>query len=136
MQEMDKEHMMLSEEKLKEFYWTEEDKQDRPLSPISRACRLERPERGKYAIHSVHPNPIVRIRKVDIFATTNGVLGYHEQHKYTFVRRDGTEEVVKDGELADRLHLVDIIMMKKTFNKEKGNTNSSEEPCIVSQKLE
>ncbi|MFS7947329.1 hypothetical protein Hanom_Chr06g00547071 [Helianthus anomalus] len=77
-----------------------------------------------YAIHRVHPNLIARILKVDTFATQDGIVGYHEQNKYILMRRDGTKEVVKDGELAYRLHLVDITMMKRSFDKEKGNTKS------------
>ncbi|KAJ0702587.1 hypothetical protein HanPI659440_Chr14g0541391 [Helianthus annuus] len=121
-QEIDREDMMFPEEKLKEFYWTKEDKLDRPQSPMSRDWSLERTERGDFYIHRVHPNPIVRIRKVDTFATTYRVLGYHEQNKYTLVRRDRNEEVIIDGDLANKLHPIDITIMKKTFNKEKGNT--------------
>ncbi|MFS7955832.1 hypothetical protein Hanom_Chr07g00647321 [Helianthus anomalus] len=50
-QEIDKDVTMFPEHHLKEFYWSAEDKLDRPLSTMSRDRRDERLEWGDKSIH-------------------------------------------------------------------------------------
>ncbi|MFS8005174.1 hypothetical protein Hanom_Chr13g01234291 [Helianthus anomalus] len=118
-QEIEKDVMMFLEYHLKEFYWSKEDKLDRPLSPISRDWRQERLERGERSVHKALANPIVRLLKVDPNATPDRVGGIHEQNKYTLLRKDGSEQKITDGDL---FHPLDIIMLKKTYDQDKGNT--------------
>ncbi|MFS7934705.1 hypothetical protein Hanom_Chr05g00394861 [Helianthus anomalus] len=109
-QEIDKDVMMFPEHNLKEYYWSAEDKLDRPLSPISRDWKEERLERGLKSIHIALDNPVVRVLKVDVDVTSDGVGGHYEQNRYTLLRKDGTEERITDGNLVDKLHLVDILL--------------------------
>ncbi|MFS7936162.1 hypothetical protein Hanom_Chr05g00412191 [Helianthus anomalus] len=64
-QEIDKDVMMFPEQNLREYYWSAEDRLDRPPSPISRDWRLERLERGLESIHKTFDNPVVRVLKID-----------------------------------------------------------------------
>ncbi|MFS7949523.1 hypothetical protein Hanom_Chr06g00572571 [Helianthus anomalus] len=45
-----------------------------------------------------------------------------QSNRYTLLREDGAEEKGTDGDLADKLHALDILSMKDYCEKEKGNT--------------
>ncbi|MFS7995460.1 hypothetical protein Hanom_Chr12g01118161 [Helianthus anomalus] len=98
--------MMFPEHHLEEFYWSEEDKLDRPLSP---------------SIHRALDNPVVRVLKVDADVTPNGFGGKYEQNRYTFRRKDGSEQKITYRDLADQLHPMDLITLKKIYDQDKGN---------------
>ncbi|KAJ0512122.1 hypothetical protein HanIR_Chr11g0559681 [Helianthus annuus] len=83
---------------------------------------LERLERGRKSIHKTLDNPMVRVLKVDADITSDGAGGHYEQNKYTLLRKDGTEERLTDGDLADKLHPMDILFLKKIYDEDKGNT--------------
>ncbi|MFS7938435.1 hypothetical protein Hanom_Chr05g00439681 [Helianthus anomalus] len=104
-QEIDKDVMMYPEHHLREFYWSAEDKLDRPLSPISRGWREERLEREIKSIHKTLDNPVERVLKVDAHSTPD----------------DGSGQRITDGDLADLLHPVDIITLNRIYDKDKGN---------------
>ncbi|MFS7988234.1 hypothetical protein Hanom_Chr11g01032271 [Helianthus anomalus] len=53
---------------------------------------------------------------------TDGVGGTYLQNRYTLLRENGAEEKVTDGDLADKLHPLDILFTKDHYEKEKGNT--------------
>ncbi|MFS7969018.1 hypothetical protein Hanom_Chr09g00804251 [Helianthus anomalus] len=120
-QEIDKDVMMFPKHHLKEFYWSAEDKLDRPLSPMSRDWKEERLERGENNIHKALDNPVKRVLKVDANVTPDGFGGKYEQNRYTLLRKDNTEQRITDGNLADQLHPMDIIILKKIYSQDKGN---------------
>ncbi|MFS7936201.1 hypothetical protein Hanom_Chr05g00412711 [Helianthus anomalus] len=53
---------------------------------------------------------------------SDGVGGHFVQNRNTLLRQDGSKQKVTDGDLADKLHPLDILFMKKEYEKEKGNT--------------
>ncbi|MFS8001365.1 hypothetical protein Hanom_Chr13g01189551 [Helianthus anomalus] len=120
--EIEKDIMMFPEHHLNEFYWSPEDKLDRPPSPIRRDWRDERLERGDKSIHMALENPIEGVLKVDAQTAPDRMGGNHEQNKYTLLRKDGSEQKITDGGLADLLHPLDIITLKKIYDQDKGNT--------------
>ncbi|MFS8034616.1 hypothetical protein Hanom_Chr17g01583221 [Helianthus anomalus] len=52
---------------------------------------------------------------------TYGMGGHYVQNKYILLRQDGTEQKVTDGDLADHLHPLDILLMRNHYEKERGN---------------
>ncbi|MFS7904101.1 hypothetical protein Hanom_Chr01g00032031 [Helianthus anomalus] len=95
---------------------------DRPLSLVSRDWRGEGLERGAKSIHRALENPIERVIKLDAQATPDIMGGIHEQNKYTLLGKDGNEQRITDGDLADLLHPMDIITLKRINDQDKGNT--------------
>ncbi|MFS7899011.1 hypothetical protein Hanom_Chr00s040237g01774081 [Helianthus anomalus] len=63
----------------------------------------------------------MRVLKVDDDRTADRAGGYFEQNKYTLLRKDGTKQKITDGDLADQLHPLDILFLKKTYDDDKGN---------------
>ncbi|MFS7989589.1 hypothetical protein Hanom_Chr11g01048721 [Helianthus anomalus] len=88
---------------------------------MSRGWKDERLERGIKSIHGALDNPVERVLKVDAHSTPDGLGGKYEQNKYILPRRDGSEKRITDGDLADLLHLVDIITLKKIYDQDKRN---------------
>ncbi|MFS7936055.1 hypothetical protein Hanom_Chr05g00410921 [Helianthus anomalus] len=121
--EVDLDTMMFPEEHLKDYYWNnEEDKLERPLSPLSTRI-IDVRQRGDMTI-LLDPltNPIIEIGKVSTQSHAGRVMGTYEQNKYTMIRKDGRITAVLDANLADELHPLDIIKMKQIVDQEKGNT--------------
>ncbi|MFS8021466.1 hypothetical protein Hanom_Chr16g01427701 [Helianthus anomalus] len=114
---------MFPENHLKNYYWNnEEDKLERPLSPISVRIVDTRLRRNKTILHTPLTNPIVEIEKVSSQTYSGRVMGTYEHNKYSIIRKDGSIKTDVDRDLADELPPLDILKMKQLVDKEKGNT--------------
>ncbi|MFS8019138.1 hypothetical protein Hanom_Chr15g01400311 [Helianthus anomalus] len=115
--------MMYPEEHLKNYYWNnEEDKLEKPLSPMSTRIVELRQLINMSIMHNPITNPVVEIGKISTESHQGEVMGTYEQNKYTLIRKYGSTTTVLDANLADQLHPLDIIKMKHIIDQEKGNT--------------
>ncbi|MFS7997945.1 hypothetical protein Hanom_Chr12g01147951 [Helianthus anomalus] len=114
---------MYPEEHLKHYYWNnQEDKLERPLSPVSRNFFQLRNEGNWEILHKPVTNPIVSIDRIGTINNQGSVLGTYGQNKYTLIREDRTPTIVTDGNLADDIHPLGLVKLKQLINKDKSNS--------------
>ncbi|MFS7967235.1 hypothetical protein Hanom_Chr09g00783411 [Helianthus anomalus] len=49
------------------------------------------------------------------------MFGYHNQNKYSVVRDNDDEQILTDVDLADELHPIDLIKLRKTHEEDKSH---------------
>ncbi|MFS8034044.1 hypothetical protein Hanom_Chr17g01576591 [Helianthus anomalus] len=115
--------IMYPEEHLKHYYCNnQEDKLERPPSPVSRNI-VQLINEGKWEIlHKPVTNPIISIERISAMNIQGSVLGTYGQNKYTLIREDRTKTIVTDGDLDDDIHPLGLVKLKQLIDKDKSSS--------------
>ncbi|MFS7997890.1 hypothetical protein Hanom_Chr12g01147321 [Helianthus anomalus] len=71
--------------------------------------------------HKPVTNPIVSIEKIITINAARGILGTGGQNKYTLIRKDNSDTIVTDGNLADDLHPMSLVKLKHLIDNDRSS---------------
>ncbi|MFS7953040.1 hypothetical protein Hanom_Chr07g00613961 [Helianthus anomalus] len=71
--------------------------------------------------HKPVTNPIVSIEKIITINVAGGILGTGGQNKYTLIRKDNSDTIITDGDLADELHPMSLVKLKQLIDNDRSS---------------